>query len=187
MSTSTRPFNQSTGLLTVTFTSLDPDNARHARQPRSVGFLPPDTNPPNGEGTINLLHPAQGRPNHRRDAKSSGEHRLRHPVRYRHAADRQPRSTPATRRAGSPRRLRAKPSTSPELYRLLDRAQGRLGQASVSYNVLLRLRRRRSLRSAAVRHQRQPRPRPTPRPGPATSLRFYRMSPPTTSGLIQPT
>jgi RHS repeat-associated protein len=44
--------NLTTGLLTVTFTSLDPDTLDTPSNPL-VGFLPPDTNPPNGEGYIN--------------------------------------------------------------------------------------------------------------------------------------
>jgi RHS repeat-associated protein len=45
--------NLSTGLLTVTFTSLDPTTLDTPSNPL-VGFLPPDTDPPNGEGFINL-------------------------------------------------------------------------------------------------------------------------------------
>ncbi len=44
--------NLSTGLLSVTFTSLDPTTLDTPANPL-VGFLPPDTNPPNGEGYIN--------------------------------------------------------------------------------------------------------------------------------------
>ena len=44
--------NLSTGLLTVTFTSLDPTTLDTPSNPL-VGFLPPDTDPPNGEGYIN--------------------------------------------------------------------------------------------------------------------------------------
>ncbi len=44
--------NLSTGLLTVKFTSLDPTTLDTPANPL-VGFLPPDTAPPNGEGYIN--------------------------------------------------------------------------------------------------------------------------------------
>jgi len=52
--------NLSTGLLTVTFTSLDPTTLDTPSNPL-VGFLPPDTNPPNGEGYINYaIQPKAG-------------------------------------------------------------------------------------------------------------------------------
>ena len=52
--------NLSTGLLTVTFTSLDPTTLDTPANPL-VGFLPPDTNPPNGEGYINYtIQPKAG-------------------------------------------------------------------------------------------------------------------------------
>ena len=52
--------NLSTGLLTVTFTSLDPDTLATPANPL-VGFLPPDTDPPNGEGYINYtIQPKAG-------------------------------------------------------------------------------------------------------------------------------
>ncbi len=52
--------NLSTGLLTVTFTSLDPTTLDTPSNPL-VGFLPPDTNPPNGEGFINYtIQPKAG-------------------------------------------------------------------------------------------------------------------------------
>jgi RHS repeat-associated protein len=52
--------NLSTGLLTVTFTSLDPTTLDTPSN-RLVGFLPPDTNPPNGEGYINYtIQPKPG-------------------------------------------------------------------------------------------------------------------------------
>ncbi|MGD0044074.1 MAG: hypothetical protein ABSE84_27325, partial [Isosphaeraceae bacterium] len=52
--------NVSTGLLTVTFTSLDPTTLDTPANPL-VGFLPPDTNPPNGEGYINYtIQPKSG-------------------------------------------------------------------------------------------------------------------------------
>ena len=52
--------NLSTGLLTVTFTSLDPKTLDTPSNPL-VGFLPPDTNPPNGEGYINYtIQPKAG-------------------------------------------------------------------------------------------------------------------------------
>ena len=52
--------NLSTGLLTVTFTSLDPTTLDTPANPL-VGFLPPDTNPPNGEGYINYtIQPKSG-------------------------------------------------------------------------------------------------------------------------------
>ncbi len=44
--------NLSNGLLTITFASLDPDTLDTPANPL-VGFLPPDTDPPNGEGYIN--------------------------------------------------------------------------------------------------------------------------------------
>ncbi len=43
--------NLTTGLLTVTYTSLDPNTFETPSNPL-VCFLPPDTNPPNGEGYI---------------------------------------------------------------------------------------------------------------------------------------
>ena len=52
--------NLSTGLLTVTFTSLDPTTLDTPSNPL-VGFLPPDTDPPNGEGYINYtIQPKAG-------------------------------------------------------------------------------------------------------------------------------
>ena len=52
--------NVSTGLLTVTFLSLDPTTLDTPSNPL-VGFLPPDTNPPNGEGFINYtIQPKAG-------------------------------------------------------------------------------------------------------------------------------
>ena len=52
--------NLSTGLLTVTFTSLDPETLDTPANPL-VGFLPPDTDPPNGEGYINYtIQPKAG-------------------------------------------------------------------------------------------------------------------------------
>jgi hypothetical protein len=52
--------NLSTGLLTVTFTSLDPTTLDTPSNPL-VGFLPPDTDPPNGEGYINYtIQPKPG-------------------------------------------------------------------------------------------------------------------------------
>ena len=52
--------NLSTGLLTVAFTSLDPNTLDTPANPL-VGFLPPDTNPPNGEGYINYtIQPKAG-------------------------------------------------------------------------------------------------------------------------------
>jgi hypothetical protein len=52
--------NLSTGLLTVTFTSLDPTTLDTPANPL-VGFLPPDSDPPNGEGYINYtIQPKAG-------------------------------------------------------------------------------------------------------------------------------
>ena len=52
--------NLSTGLLTITFTSLDPNTLDTPANPL-VGFLPPDTDPPNGEGYINYtIQPKAG-------------------------------------------------------------------------------------------------------------------------------
>jgi RHS repeat-associated protein len=52
--------NLITGLLTVTFTSLDPQTLDTPSNPL-VGFLPPDKNPPNGEGYINYtIQPKAG-------------------------------------------------------------------------------------------------------------------------------
>jgi hypothetical protein len=52
--------NLSTGLLTVKFTSLDPTTLDTPANPL-VGFLPPDTSPPNGEGYINYtIQPKAG-------------------------------------------------------------------------------------------------------------------------------
>jgi RHS repeat-associated protein len=52
--------NLSTGLLTLTFTSLDPKTLDTPANPL-VGFLPPDTHPPNGEGYINYtIQPKAG-------------------------------------------------------------------------------------------------------------------------------
>ncbi len=54
--------NLTTGVLTVTFTSLDPATLDAPSSPL-VGFLPPDTNPPNGEGYINYtIQPKPGLP-----------------------------------------------------------------------------------------------------------------------------
>ena len=52
--------NLTTGLLTVTFTSLDPNTLDTPSNPL-LGFLPPDTNPPDGEGYINYtIQPKPG-------------------------------------------------------------------------------------------------------------------------------
>ena len=52
--------NESTGLLTVTFTSVDPTTLDTPSN-SLVGFLPPDTDPPNGEGYINYtIQPKPG-------------------------------------------------------------------------------------------------------------------------------
>ena len=52
--------NLNTGLLTVTFTSLDPTTLDTPSNPLVV-FLPPDRNPPNGEGYINYtIQPKAG-------------------------------------------------------------------------------------------------------------------------------
>jgi hypothetical protein len=52
--------NLSTGLLTVTFTSLDPTTLDTPSNPL-VGFLPPDSDPPSGEGYINFtIQPKAG-------------------------------------------------------------------------------------------------------------------------------
>ena len=52
--------NLTTGLLTVTFTSLDPQTLDTPSNPL-VGFLPPDTDPPDGEGYINYtIQPKPG-------------------------------------------------------------------------------------------------------------------------------
>jgi len=52
--------NLSTGLLTVTFTSLDPTTLDTPSNPL-IGFLPPDINPPGGEGYINYtIQPKSG-------------------------------------------------------------------------------------------------------------------------------
>jgi RHS repeat-associated protein len=52
--------NLGTGLLTITFTSLDPNTLDTPSNPLE-GFLPPDTAPPNGEGYINYtIQPKTG-------------------------------------------------------------------------------------------------------------------------------
>jgi hypothetical protein len=43
--------NKSTGLLTWTYSSIDPTTGQPPADPE-VGFLPPDTDPPNGEGYL---------------------------------------------------------------------------------------------------------------------------------------
>ncbi len=108
--------NLSTGLLTVTFTSLDPDTLDTPSNPL-VGFLPADTDPPNGEGYINYtIQPktdlATGATSAPRRASSSTP-TLRSPRRRSST-----RSTPARRPAPSPRsrqtrRRPASPSPGP--------------------------------------------------------------------------
>ena len=100
--------NLSTGLLTVTFTSLDPTTLDTPSNPL-VGFLPPDTDPPNGEGYINYTIQPKAGPGHRHDAGRPGEHRLRHQCRRSPRRRSSTRSTPARRRAPSPRSPRPRP------------------------------------------------------------------------------
>ncbi len=92
--------NLSTGLLTVTFTSLDPTTLDTPSNPL-VGFLPPDTDPPNGEGYINYTIQPKAGPGHRRGDRRPGEHRLRHQCPASPRRRSSTPSTPARRRAPS--------------------------------------------------------------------------------------
>ncbi len=93
--------NLSTGLLTVTFTSLDPNTLDTPSNPL-VGFLPPDTDPPNGEGYIDYT--IQPNPGLATGAVISARRASCLTRMLRLPRRKSPiRSTPARRRAASPR------------------------------------------------------------------------------------
>ena len=67
--------NQITGILTVTFTSLDPSYSGHPVEP--ISRLPPPRHESTQRRRLHQLHnPAQGGPRHRHTTQRPGEHRL---------------------------------------------------------------------------------------------------------------
>ena len=164
--------NLSTGLLTVTFTSLDPTTLDTPSNPL-VGFLPPDTNPPNGEGYINYtIQPKAGLATGATlDAQASIVFDTN--AADRHAADHQhDRRQPADEH----RHRAPRDHDHAQLHRLLVRLRRRRPGHRQLQRLCLRRRRRRS-RSGSRTPRRPRRPTPARSATPTAST----ASPPTTS------
>ena len=160
--------NLSTGLLTVTFTSLDPTTLDTPSNPL-VGFLPPDTNPPNGEGYINFtIQPKAGLATGATlNAQASIVFDTNAPIATPQITNTIDASPPTSAVAALPAT-----TTTPELHGLLVRLRRRRpGHRRLQR---LRLRRRRCVSrsgSRTPRRRRRPTPARSATPTPSTAWR----------------